>query len=105
MVGHTGVLDASIKAVEAVDREIGLILEEAKKSGYSVVITSDHGNCEEMLSTTGEAFTQHTTNDVFCFVIDENVKKIKNGGLNNIAPTVLKLLGLQIPKEMDEALF
>jgi 2,3-bisphosphoglycerate-independent phosphoglycerate mutase len=104
MVGHTGVYEAGIKAVEAVDRELGLILEKAKEKGYSVLITSDHGNCEMMQDEDGNTLTNHTVGDVFCFVIAPNVTKIQDGGLNNIAPTVLKLMGLEIPKEMDEPL-
>jgi 2,3-bisphosphoglycerate-independent phosphoglycerate mutase len=104
MVGHTGRLEASIRAVESVDREIGLIIDEAKESGYSLVITSDHGNCEEMVGLNGEPFTQHTTNDVFCFILDDRISRVKSGGLSNIAPTVLSLLGLDIPKEMDSPL-
>ncbi len=105
MVGHTGNFQAAIKAVEAVDKELGLILKKAKEKNYSLVITSDHGNCEQMRDNDGNILTNHTTFDVFCFVVDDKVKNIKNGGLNNIAPTVLKLMGLKIPKEMDEALF
>jgi len=104
MVGHTGVYEAGIKAVEAVDRELGLILEKAKEKGYNVLITSDHGNCEMMQDENGNTLTNHTVGDVFCFVIAPNVTKIQDGGLNNIAPTVLKLMGLEIPKEMDEPL-
>jgi 2,3-bisphosphoglycerate-independent phosphoglycerate mutase len=104
MVGHTGVYEAGIKAVEAVDRELGLILEKAKEKGYNVLITSDHGNCEMMQDEDGNTLTNHTVGDVFCFVIAPNVTKIQDGGLNNIAPTVLKLMGLEIPKEMDEPL-
>ncbi len=105
MVGHTGVYEAGIKAVECVDFEIGKILEKSKEKDYSMVIVSDHGNVEMMKDEKGNILTNHTTFDVFCFVIDKNVKKIKNGGLSNIAPTVLKLMGIKIPKEMDEALF
>ncbi len=105
MVGHTGVYEAGIKAVEAVDNEIGRILQKAKKKDYSLVLTSDHGNVEMMRDENGRVLTNHTTFDVFCFVIDKDVKKIKNGGLSNIAPTVLKLMGLEIPKEMDKPLF
>ncbi len=105
MVGHTGVYEAGIKAVEAVDNEIGRILEKSKEKEYSIVLTSDHGNVEMMKDKNGNILTNHTTLDVFCFVVDKDVKKIKNGGLSNIAPTVLKLMGLQIPKEMDEPLF
>ncbi|MCT7496683.1 2,3-bisphosphoglycerate-independent phosphoglycerate mutase [Aliarcobacter cryaerophilus] len=104
MVGHTGVYEAAIKAVEAVDYELGLILEEAKKENYNIVLTSDHGNCEMMKDENGNTLTNHTVGDVYCFVIAPNVKKVKEGSLNNIAPTVLKLMGLDIPKEMDEPL-
>ena len=104
MVGHTGNLEAGIKAVEAVDKELGKLIEVCKEEGYSMVLTSDHGNCEEMKSPSGDRLTNHTTYDVFCFVMDAHVKEVKNGGLNNIAPTVLKLMNLPIPEEMDEAL-
>ena len=104
MVGHTGVYEAAIKAVEAVDYELGLILEEAKKEDYNIVLTSDHGNCEMMKDENGNTLTNHTVGDVYCFVIAPNVIKVKEGSLNNIAPTVLKLMGLDIPKEMDEPL-
>ena len=104
MVGHTGVYEAAIKAVEAVDYELGLILEEAKKENYNVVLTSDHGNCEMMKDENGNTLTNHTVGDVYCFVIAPNITKVKDGSLNNIAPTVLKLMGLDIPKEMDEPL-
>ncbi len=104
MVGHTGVYEAAIKAVEAVDYEIGLILEKAKEHDYAVVLTSDHGNCEKMRDEKGNILTNHTVGDVFCFVIDDEVKDVKEGSLNNIAPTILKLMKLEIPKEMDEAL-
>ena len=104
MVGHTGVYEAAIKAVEAVDYELGLILEEAKKENYNVVLTSDHGNCEMMKDENGNTLTNHTVGDVYCFVIAPNITKVKEGSLNNIAPTVLKLMGLDIPKEMDEPL-
>jgi 2,3-bisphosphoglycerate-independent phosphoglycerate mutase len=104
MVGHTGVYEAAIKAVEAVDYELGLILEEAKKENYNIVLTSDHGNCEMMKDENGNTLTNHTVGDVYCFVIASNITKVKEGSLNNIAPTVLKLMGLDIPKEMDEPL-
>lgn len=104
MVGHTGVYEAAIKAVEAVDYELGLILEEAKKENYNIVLTSDHGNCEMMRDENGNTLTNHTVGDVYCFVIAPNIRKVKEGSLNNIAPTVLKLMGLDIPKEMDEPL-
>ena len=106
MVGHTGNFEAAIKAVEAVDTQLGRIIESAKRLGYGLVITSDHGNCEEMKDAQGNTLTNHTIGDVWAFVLDENVREVaKVGGLNNIAPTILKLMGLPKPQEMDEALF
>jgi 2,3-bisphosphoglycerate-independent phosphoglycerate mutase len=104
MVGHTGVYEAGIKAVEAVDKEIGTIIELAKEKSYDVLITSDHGNCEMMKDNEGNTLTNHTTEDVYCFLISEKYKALKDGGLNNIAPTVLKLMDVEIPDEMDEPL-
>ncbi|WP_295419417.1 2,3-bisphosphoglycerate-independent phosphoglycerate mutase [Sulfurovum sp.] len=105
MVGHTGNYDAACKAVNAVDTELGKIIEKAKKDGYAIVLTSDHGNCEEMCDAQGHILTNHTVGDVWCFVLAEGVEKVKEGcGLNNVAPTVLKLMGLEIPEEMDEPL-
>jgi 2,3-bisphosphoglycerate-independent phosphoglycerate mutase len=104
MVGHTGVYEAAIKAVETVDQQIGSIIDKAIKNNYSIILTSDHGNCEMMKDKDGNILTNHTVGDVYCFVIDKRVKKVNQGALNNIAPTVLKLMGLPIPKEMDEPL-
>jgi len=105
MVGHTGNYDAAREAVHAVDTQLGLILQKAKEEGYAVVLTSDHGNCEEMCDAEGHVLTNHTVGEVWCFVLAEGVQKVKEGGgLNNIAPTVLTLMGLEIPEEMDEAL-
>lgn len=104
MVGHTGNFEAGVKAVEAVDQALSDLIKVAKEEGYAMVLTSDHGNCEEMKNEAGERLTNHTTYDVYCFVMAEGVKEVKAGGLNNIAPTVLKLMGLEIPQEMDEAL-
>jgi len=104
MVGHTGNYDAAIKAVEAVDKQLGRIIQKCDEKEYAFILTSDHGNCEQMSNEKGEMLTNHTTFEVFCFVRAKGVKKVENGGLNNIAPTVLKLMGLKIPKEMDEPL-
>ena len=105
MVGHTGNYDAAREAVHAVDTQLGLILQKAKEEGYAVVLTSDHGNCEEMCDAEGHVLTNHTVGEVWCFVLADGVQKVKEGGgLNNIAPTVLTLMGLEIPEEMDEAL-
>ena len=105
MVGHTGNYDAACLAVNAVDTELGQIITKAKEEGYAIVLTSDHGNCEEMCDGEGHTLTNHTVGEVWCFVLAEGVTSVKEGcSLNNVAPTVLKLLGLEIPEEMDEAL-
>ena len=105
MVGHTGNYEAARQAVHAVDTQLGKIIAKAKEKDYAVVLTSDHGNCEEMKDSQGHILTNHTVGDVWCFVLADGVEKVKeNCGLNNVAPTVLKLMGLEIPLEMDEAL-
>jgi len=104
MVGHTGNFEAATKAVEAVDEQLGRILEAAKEKDYALVITSDHGNCEEMRDDAGNVLTNHTVGKVWCFVVADGVDAVHVGALNNIAPTVLKLMGLEIPTEMDAAL-
>jgi len=105
MVGHTGSYDAAIKSVEVVDAQLERIIKKVEELNYNLILTSDHGNCEKMKDKNGKVLTNHTVGDVFCFVIAPNVKKINNGSLNNIAPTVLKLMNLPIPTEMDKALF
>ena len=104
MVGHTGNFDAAVKAVEAVDHELGRIVESVKRNGYSMVLTSDHGNCEEMRDDAGNVLTNHTVGKVWCFVMADGVNEVHPGALNNIAPTVLKLMELEIPSEMDTPL-
>ena len=104
MVGHTGDFDAAVTAVETVDTQLGRILSKADEKAYNVIITSDHGNCEEMQDEAGNKLTNHTIYDVYCFVKASGVEHVKSGGLNNIAPTVLKLMGLEIPSVMDEPL-
>ncbi len=104
MVGHTGNLEAGIKAVECVDTQLGLVLAKATQQNYNVLITSDHGNCEKMKDENGKTLTNHTVGDVYCFVVAPNVTKVKNGGLNNIAPTILKLMNITIPSQMDKPL-
>ena len=104
MVGHTGNIDAATKAVEAVDHELGRIVEKAKENDYALVLTSDHGNCEKMRDDAGNVLTNHTVGKVWCFVVAEGVEKVEAGALNNIAPTVLQLMGVEKPAEMDHAL-
>jgi len=105
MVGHTGNYEASIEAVQTVDKCLKEILIRAKDMNYNIVITSDHGNCEKMKDKDGNILTNHTVGDVYCFVVANKVTDIKDGKLSNIAPTVLKLMGLPIPHSMDEAIF
>jgi len=105
MVGHTGNYEAAKLAVHAVDTQLGLIIDQAKAQGYNVLLTSDHGNCEEMRDAQGHVLTNHTVGEVWCFVIAEGVTQLREGGgLNNVAPTVLTLMGLDVPEEMDEGL-
>jgi 2,3-bisphosphoglycerate-independent phosphoglycerate mutase len=102
MVGHTAVWHAALEAVETLDREVGRVLAAARTAGYSVILTADHGNCEELVSpTTEEPQTQHTVYPVPCAVIDEQVWQLSCvGGLSNIAPAVLQLMGLGQPAAM-----
>jgi 2,3-bisphosphoglycerate-independent phosphoglycerate mutase len=105
MVGHTGNFEASVKAVEFVDKQIRRVLDKARDYNYSTIITSDHGNCEKMADDNGNILTNHTVGDVYCFVDDKRVELIEDGSLCNIAPTILKLMDLEIPKEMKKPLF
>jgi len=99
MVGHTGVIPAAIKAMEAVDYNLGLMYKKAKELGFTMLITADHGNCEEMLDKDGNVFTAHTLNKVPFIITDKNYE-VLNGKLADIAPTMLTVLDLDIPKEM-----
>jgi 2,3-bisphosphoglycerate-independent phosphoglycerate mutase len=100
MVGHTGVFEAVIKAVETVDQCTKTVVETGLKNGYSFIILADHGNSEFMVNEDGSPNTAHTTNLVPCILIDDQYKKIADGKLGDIAPTVLQLLGVNIPVEM-----
>ncbi|WP_199766187.1 2,3-bisphosphoglycerate-independent phosphoglycerate mutase [Helicobacter salomonis] len=104
MVGHTGNFKAAVQAVEVVDQELGLILELAQELRYAMLLTSDHGNCEEMRDSSDGMLTNHTTYEVYCFVLGEGVTHLQSGGLNNVAASVLKLLGLRVPESMDAPL-
>ncbi len=102
MVGHTAVRTAILEAVRVLDRQVGRVLDAAVEAGFSVVLTADHGNCEQMIDpTTGEPHTQHTTFPVPCLVVDDAVGELApDAGLADIAPTVLALMGLEIPQAM-----
>lgn len=101
MVGHTGVFDAVVKAVETVDACAKKVVETGLKNGYSFIILADHGNSEFMINEDGSVNTAHTTNLVPCILIDKDYQQIKDGKLGDIAPTVLKLLGADIPADMS----
>ena len=103
MVGHTGVLPAAVSAVETIDACLGRICDAAKKSGAAVLITADHGNCEQMVDPdTGQPHTAHTTNPVPFIVVDDSLRgqRLREGGLADVAPTVLDIMGLPVPPEM-----
>jgi 2,3-bisphosphoglycerate-independent phosphoglycerate mutase len=102
MVGHTGIFEAAVKAVETVDNCVGKILAVLKETGSIALITADHGNAEQMInSETGEPFTAHTSNPVKCIYFgNSEVKALKNGKLCDLAPTLLELIGVSKPQEM-----
>ncbi len=102
MVGHTGVFDATVKAVEAVDQCVGEIIAEALKHKYSIIITADHGNAEQLLDENNNVMTAHSLNDVpICIITPNNsIKSINSGILADIAPTLLHLMDIEQPQEM-----
>ena len=101
MVGHTGVFDAAVQAVEAVDDCIGQVTEAILAKGGKVIITADHGNADKMMEDDGSPFTAHTTNPVPAIIIGSDAKKVREGGvLADLAPTMLQLMGIPQPKEM-----
>jgi 2,3-bisphosphoglycerate-independent phosphoglycerate mutase len=101
MVGHTGVFTAAIKAVETVDTCVSKIVTAALANDYAVFLTADHGNSDFMINGDGSPNTQHTVNLVPLFVIDNEWKgSLQPGKLGDIAPTILSMMQLPIPKEM-----
>ena len=102
MVGHTGSMKAAIKACEAVDKCVEKVVESALKNNYTTILIADHGNCETMINPDGSPNTAHTTNPVPVILIDKKIKKIKNGILGDIAPTILKLMGIDKPTAMTQ---
>ncbi len=100
MVGHTGVYSAIVKAVETVDGYLQRVVEAGLSKGYSFIIIADHGNADFAINPDGSPNTAHTTNPVPCIVIDKDVTKVSEGRLADMAPTVLKLMGIEQPKEM-----
>ena len=100
MVGHTGVFSAVVKAAETADSCTKAVVETGVKNGYSFIIIADHGNADYMINGDGSPNTAHTTNLVPCIVIDNDVTQVKDGKLGDIAPTILKILGVAIPEKM-----
>ena len=102
MVGHTGIFDAAVKAVEAVDDCIGQVTEAILAKGGKVIITADHGNADKMMEDDGSPFTAHTTNPVPAIIVGSDCKKVRSGGvLADLAPTILQLMCIPQPKEMS----
>ncbi len=105
MVGHTGVFEATVRAVEAADRAIKKIKLTCEAHNYQLLVTADHGNAEMLRTEDGKPHTAHTTNPVPLFTLLPRDTLLKPGILGNVAPTILQLMGLQIPPEMIEPLF
>jgi 2,3-bisphosphoglycerate-independent phosphoglycerate mutase len=102
MVGHTGVMDAAIKACEAVDSCVEAVITTALNHNYTTLLIADHGNCETMINSDGSPNTAHTTHPVPIILIDNELTNIKNGVLADIAPTILKLVGIEKPEVMTQ---
>ncbi|RSK42005.1 2,3-bisphosphoglycerate-independent phosphoglycerate mutase [Mangrovimonas spongiae] len=102
MVGHTGVMEAAIKACEAVDECVKDVVTTALDNNYTTILIADHGNCETMVNPDGSPNTSHTTNPVPVILIDKDKLPIKDGILGDIAPTILHLLGIEQPKTMTQ---
>lgn len=102
MVGHTGVFEAAVKACEAVDDCVQDVVTTALENDYTTILIADHGNCETMINPDGTPHTAHTTNPVPMILIDNELKSIKSGILGDIAPTILRLMGVAQPKEMTQ---
>jgi len=100
MVGHTGVMEAAIKACEAVDACVKDVVTSASENDYTTLIIADHGNCETMKNPDGSPHTAHTTNPVPFILVDKGLKNINDGVLGDIAPTILKLMGIEQPEAM-----
>lgn len=100
MVGHTGIMEAAIKACEAVDACAKQVIEAALANNYTTIVIADHGNCETMINPDGSPNTAHTTNPVPIILVDKELKNIQNGVLGDIAPTILELMGVPQPEAM-----
>ncbi len=102
MVGHTGSMEAAIKACEVVDECAKKVVTAGLEHGYSTLLIADHGNCDTMVNADGSPNTAHTTNPVPLILIDKELKKIDDGVLGDLAPTILKLMGVEQPEAMTQ---
>ncbi|GMN10479.1 2,3-bisphosphoglycerate-independent phosphoglycerate mutase [Croceitalea sp. MTPC9] len=102
MVGHTGDMQAAIKACEVVDECAAAVISTGLENGYSTILIADHGNCDTMINPDGSPNTAHTTNPVPLILVDKDIKIIENGVLGDIAPTILKMMGVEQPSLMTQ---
>ncbi len=102
MVGHTGSMEAAIKSCEATDICAKKVINAAINNNYTTLVLADHGNCEKMFNEDGSPHTAHTTNPVPLIIVDKDIKEVKEGVLGDIAPTILKLLGIEKPELMTQ---
>ena len=100
MVGHTGIYDAIVTAVKTVDSCIKEVIDVALKNNYSVIIIADHGNADYTINEDGSPNTAHSLNDVPCLLFDKDFKNLKKGKLSDVAPTILTIMNMEVPKEM-----
>ncbi|MCB0371833.1 MAG: 2,3-bisphosphoglycerate-independent phosphoglycerate mutase [Muricauda sp.] len=102
MVGHTGVMEAAIKACETVDECANAVITAGLENGYSTIVIADHGNCDTMVNPDGSPNTAHTTNPVPLIIVDNDIIEVKSGVLGDIAPTILKMMGIPQPDLMTQ---
>ena len=102
MVGHTGDMQAAIKACETVDSCARAVITAGLENGYSTLVIADHGNCDTMINPDGSPNTAHTTNPVPLILVDPDRKHIRSGVLGDVAPTLLEILGVPQPELMTQ---
>ena len=102
MVGHTGIMEAAVKACETVDSCAKSVITTGLENGYTTIVIADHGNCDTMINPDGSPNTAHTTNPVPIILVDPDIKAVKSGVLGDIAPTILKLMGVHKPELMTQ---
>jgi 2,3-bisphosphoglycerate-independent phosphoglycerate mutase len=100
MVGHTGVYEAIQKAVRTIDNLVGKVVKCARENDYTILITADHGNADHAINADGSPNTAHSLNPVPFIVVDDDIRCVEDGILADIAPTILKLMGIPQPIEM-----